>query len=243
MLNVYCWRCGTQIGESNVLGLGHFDRKIGKYQGKEFIAYRCPQCQKVRYQVLDKRGLPRQIKALKNPENFRGGRPNLEQSEIDINQVIDFYEVLNDIDTVNGFLEKCRLSGNINTPEINKPIVQPLDVFNIFNDFNNLNMKRLMVLTLDKDNYLVSWEFMGEGTDRPISFKPRDIYHTPFLLDQEVSVLIAENLKEHFSKPSQKDLLITKRLIKTGKILGIEFLDHIVIEENGFHSYDKMDLI
>lgn len=244
MLNVYCWRCGTQINKNNILGLGHFDHQIGKYQGKAFIAFKCPKCQKVRYQIMNTDLLSIQKNSFNKQKNGHDNHKILEFGEkIDIDQVIDFFEMLSDIDTVEGFLEQCRISKDDKSILLNKPIVQPLNVYNLFKDLNSANMKRLMILTLDEENYVIDWEFLGENTSNPINFDPKIIFHTPFNFENEVSIIIAENLKDQFNQPTQKEILKTKRLVKTGEILGIRFLDRIVIEQNGFHSYDQLDLI
>lgn len=244
MLNIYCWRCGTKIDKQDILGLGHFDHQIGKYQGKAFIAFKCSQCQKVRYQIMNTNLLSIQKKSFNKQNNSHDNYKVLNHGdEIDINQVIDFFEMLNDVDTVGGFLAQCRKKNQNINPRINKPIVQPLDVYNLFKDLNNTNMKRVMILTLDEDNCVVTWEFLGENTGNPIDFDPKIIFHTPFIIENKVSIIIAGNLKDQFNKPSQKEILKTKRLVKTGKILGIKLLDRIVIEKNGFHSYDQLDLI
>ena len=248
MIKVSCWRCGTQISKSDILGLGHFDEQIGKYQGKAFVAFECPGCQKVRYQILDTNmlSLKNKKKAAYTKGNLSVSKNKLSENgnDIDINQVIEFFEVLNEIETIGGILEKCKKSCEVIKPEINKPIVQPLDVYNIFTNFNSADLKRLMILTLNKKNRLLSWEFLGEKTKKSVSFEPQVIFHTPFLLENNnISVITAENLRDNFRKPSQKDILRTKRLVKTGKILGINFLDHIVIGNDGYHSYDQLDLI
>ncbi|MFW6015557.1 MAG: JAB domain-containing protein [bacterium] len=235
MLNLYCWKCGTRIFDQNILGLGRFDKNIGKYQGKNFVAFTCPNCNKTRYQILqanyndDKNSV----------SNYSDGFAD----SIDIDQVIDFYNILEEIDTVESFLSKCNNMRNVFNNDINKPILQPLDVFNLYNTLNSTKLKRLMILTLDKDNYVLSWDFLGEGLSRSISYDPRIIFHTAFLIEDRSSVIIAENLRNNFIEPSQKDLLLTKQLIKAGKILGIDFLDHIVIEEDSYHSYDQLNYI
>ncbi|MTI61124.1 MAG: hypothetical protein FH762_14315 [Firmicutes bacterium] len=234
MLNIYCWKCGSKINEDNILGLGHFDQNLGKYKGKGFVAFNCPDCKKTRYQVIDSISIQNQIKNSINESS---------SDFINIDQVIDFYGQLQEISTINTFLEKCESSQKTISTEIKKPILQPLDVYNLFHELNSANMKRLMILTMDKDNYLISWELLGEGLSKPISFDPKIIFHTPFLLNNQVSVIIAQNTNKHFTQPTQKDILLTKRLLKAGKILGVEFLDHIIIEENGYHSFDQLNYI
>src|SRR6056297_1378221 len=132
MLKVYCWRCGSEIKESDVLGLGQFDENIGKYKGKAFIAFKCPKCNKVRYQILDNNILTKKKFANSIHQSGKGYNIIKYEDQIDIDQVIDFYELLNNINTVDSFLEKCEKENDIITLEINKPIISPLNVFNLF---------------------------------------------------------------------------------------------------------------
>ena len=42
--------------------------------------------------------------------------------------------------------------------------------------------------------------------------------------------------------PSREDILITKRLIETGKLIGIELLDHIILGDNLYVSLKESGL-
>lgn len=236
MLKIYCWRCGTKINEEDILGLGSFDKNVGKYSGKGFIAFNCRKCNKARYQILDANYAVIKNKLGQNVNN----NP---KDAINIDQVIEFHKLLKKVNTVDSFIERCVVNRDDINNQVKKSILQPLDVYNLFFQLNNENMKRLMILTLNKENQLLSWEFMGEGSNRPISFEPRDVFHTPFLIEEEVSIIIAHNLNRHFKEPSQQEIFITRRLQKAGKLLGIEFLDHIIIEDRGFHSFDQLNYI
>ena len=246
MLNIYCWSCGTKISEKEVLGLGHFDQKIGKYQGKAFITFKCNTCKKVRYQIMNNSVLSGQKNSIKKYNETKQLEGSVKK-KINYNHVIDFYEFLDEVNNMDELLSKCNMSvsdlSKHSYEKYKNPIVQPLDVFNLFKELNEYNLKRLMILTLDKENYPVTWEFLGEGLDRKISYKPKVIFHTPFLLKEDVSIIIAENLKDISSKPANKDILNTKKLVKTGKILDVEFIDHIIIGEDSYKSYTEANLI
>lgn len=234
-MNIYCWRCGTGIEESNILGLGQFEHSIGRYQGKGFVAFSCPRCNKTRYQILDSKYHLMYSKNKNTP-------PDEKNELIDINKIIDFHEFLKNINTIEELLKECSpISESIE--DMVKPILQPVDVYNVFHKLNKPNLRRLMVLTLDKDNYIISWDFLGEGLNAPISYEPRVIFQTAFLLKEKTSIIIAQNILKNFSEPTQNDLLVIKRLIKAGKILGINLLDHIVIGNGSYYSYDQLNYI
>ena len=56
-------------------------------------------------------------------------------------------------------------------------------------------------------------------------------------------IVVAHNHPSGESEPSEDDLEITKRLVESGKILGIEVIDHIIITKNRFFSFKEKDLI
>lgn len=246
MLNIYCWSCGSKINEKNVLGLGKFDQNIGKYRGKGFITFKCSNCNKVRYQIINRSLLTKQKKYITQKKGSHNSELR-EKEAIDINQVIDFFESLDQVNTVNSFLDKCQNSTGTSTEVENKsllkPINQPLDVYNLYSELSDLNQERLMVLTLNSDNFPVNWDFMGEGLEKEISYHPRVIFQKPFLVRENVSIILAENTKKDFKNPESKELLKLKRLEKAGNLLGIKFLDYILIDKNDFYSYDNLDLL
>ena len=101
----------------------------------------------------------------------------------------------------------------------------------------------MMVLFIDDDSRLVTWELFGKGTNKNISFDPKNIFRLALLLPQRVSIILAHNHFTHISSPSKKDILRTKRLVKAGGLLGIDFLDHVIIHKEGFKSFDQLNLI
>ena len=57
------------------------------------------------------------------------------------------------------------------------------------------------------------------------------------------SVVLAHNHPSGDPEPSEDDLAMTKRLVETGKILGIEVIDHIIITKNGYLSFKDRGLL
>ena len=106
MQKIYCRKCGSEILRKNVLGIGYFDENIGKYKGRSFVAFKCPVCQKVRYQFLEKNIQNEQNNLDKH--NLKIDRENkklLQTQKIDIDQVITFYEKLKNINELDDLFE------------------------------------------------------------------------------------------------------------------------------------------
>jgi DNA repair protein RadC len=71
---------------------------------------------------------------------------------------------------------------------------------------------------------------------------PREIFKEA-IIHNSASVVLAHNHPSGDPEPSDEDLTITKRLVKSGKILGIEVIDHIIIGKTGFSSFKEKGLI
>jgi DNA repair protein RadC len=56
-------------------------------------------------------------------------------------------------------------------------------------------------------------------------------------------IIVAHNHPSGSLEPSKDDLEITQRLVKSGEILGIELLDHVIVSKNGYFSFKEHKLI
>lgn len=62
------------------------------------------------------------------------------------------------------------------------------------------------------------------------------------LKNKAVSIIVMHNHPSGDPTPSREDILITKRLIETGKLIGIELLDHIILGDNRYVSLKESGL-
>lgn len=44
-------------------------------------------------------------------------------------------------------------------------------------------------------------------------------------------------------EPSKEDIAITQRLMEVGRIVGIEVIDHIIINKNGYFSFQAEGML
>jgi DNA repair protein RadC len=88
--------------------------------------------------------------------------------------------------------------------------------------------EHLMALFLNARNELIYKKPMFIGTLNANLVHPREIFQEA-LKQNACSVILAHNHPSGEPEPSEEDLLITKRLIKAGKLMGIDILDHVII--------------
>ena len=72
------------------------------------------------------------------------------------------------------------------------------------------------------------------GTDSAI-IVPKDVLSEPIKIGAP-KIVLAHNHPSGDAHPSDKDINVTKRLQESGKILGIELLDHLIITNDGYLS-------
>lgn len=89
------------------------------------------------------------------------------------------------------------------------------------------------IVTLDTKNQVIDTHQITVGTLDASLVHPREVFR-PAIKDAASSILLIHNHPSGDATPSREDLAVTSRLEETGKIIGIDILDHIVL--GAFHS-------
>ncbi|MDP2161882.1 MAG: DNA repair protein RadC, partial [Flavobacterium sp.] len=71
---------------------------------------------------------------------------------------------------------------------------------------------------------------------------PREVF-AEAIKNKAASVVFAHNHPSGDPEPSEDDLLLTKKLVESGKILGIEVFDHIIVAKDSFFSFKNKGII
>lgn len=103
--------------------------------------------------------------------------------------------------------------------------------------------EHLMTIYLNARNEMI-WkkESTFIGTLNASLVHPREIF-AEALRQNAASVILIHNHPSGDPEPSEDDLLITKRIIEAGKIMGIDVLDHVIITKNKIFSFKEKKLI
>ncbi|MDP2685507.1 MAG: DNA repair protein RadC [bacterium] len=101
--------------------------------------------------------------------------------------------------------------------------------------------EHFMLICLDTRNNLIV-DVVSVGTLNASLVHPREVFKKA-ILNNSSHVVLAHNHPSGDPSPSEDDLVTTKRLVKSGKILGITVLDHIIVAQNSFISLKKQGAI
>ena len=101
--------------------------------------------------------------------------------------------------------------------------------------FYGLKKEKFLCTLLDTKNRVFKETTVSEGTLTSSPVHPREVFRYA-IKEAAASVLFVHNHPSGDPSPSRDDIDITKRLIETGKIIGINVLDHIIIGDGRYLS-------
>jgi len=131
----------------------------------------------------------------------------------------------------------------LNIQEETLPIIQSVkDVLAQAVYLRDKTREHFMVIYLNARNEMVFKKPMFIGTLNANLVHPREIFNEA-LKQNAASVILVHNHPSGDSEPSEDDLLVTKRIIEAGKVMGIDVLDHIIITKTHVFSFKEKKLI
>jgi DNA repair protein RadC len=98
------------------------------------------------------------------------------------------------------------------------------------------------LILLNSRNKIIGIPTISIGTLTTSLVHPREVFKEA-LVHSAASVVLAHNHPSGDPDPSEDDLKITKKLVESGKLLGIEVIDHIIIGKSNFYSFREKGLI
>ena len=120
--------------------------------------------------------------------------------------------------------------------------LKPKDVWEELKDLRDHKKEHFVIFYLDSRNQEIKREIISVGSLNANLVHPREVFE-PAVRHLAAQIVLAHNHPSGDPEPSEDDLEITKRLTESGKILGIEVVDHIIITKTGFISFKEKNLI
>ena len=124
----------------------------------------------------------------------------------------------------------------------NKKITSANDVYDELREYHNKQQEYFLCLYLDGANHLIQTKIITIGILNQSLVHPREVFSYA-IQERCASIIVAHNHPSGVLQASDEDINVTKRLYESGKILGIELLDHLIITKDGFYSFKEEDLL
>lgn len=102
--------------------------------------------------------------------------------------------------------------------------------------------EKVVLLCLDNKAQMLSQTVLSVGTVNASLVSPREIFQYALKM-QAVYIMMLHNHPSGDPKPSRQDMEITERIIKTGELMDIPLLDHLIIGDNRYISFKESGLI
>ena len=118
-------------------------------------------------------------------------------------------------------------------------ITRPEDavkLIHIFTKNTTLDVKEYFwVVLLNTANRLLGIAEVAKGNEKCVIVPNREIFQLA-LKTNACAIILCHNHPSGSLKPSEGDINITKKIIKAGKLLDIQILDHLIITSETFLS-------
>ncbi|HEX9774720.1 MAG TPA: DNA repair protein RadC [Actinomycetota bacterium] len=100
----------------------------------------------------------------------------------------------------------------------------------------HLDREESVVLILDRKHRLLREVLVGVGGVAHTPMEPREVFAAALREPGAAAVIVAHNHPSGDVTPSTADIAITRRLRRGAELLGLEFVDHLVIGARDWRS-------
>lgn len=135
-------------------------------------------------------------------------------------------------------LAVCELVKRINKP-INKQNIKIKDAKDVakllMNELRYEKREIVKLILLNNKNIILKIKDVSFGGNNFAMIEPKEVLAEAIKV-QAPKIILVHNHPSGDVIPSQSDFIITDRIYEASEILGIQFLDHVIIGDNKFES-------
>lgn len=114
-------------------------------------------------------------------------------------------------------------------------IQQPQDVLPLVAAIRESKKEHFICIFLNARKQVIHQETISVGTLEASLIHPREVFQ-PAIECSASSVIFVHNHPSGDASPSREDILVTRRLCESGRLLGIDVLDHVIVSKNEYTS-------
>lgn len=132
----------------------------------------------------------------------------------------------------------CELAKRIGKPIYAKKIIirGTEDVANLFiKELAGTKREVAKLIILNNKNVVIKIKNISFGGQNFVMIDPKDIF-TEAIKMQAQRIILVHNHPSGDPTPSKEDIILTKRVKDASNLLGISFLDHVIIGNNNYES-------
>ncbi len=96
--------------------------------------------------------------------------------------------------------------------------------------------EKFMIICLDTKKKIILSKVLFKGTVDSSNIYVRDIFRECVRCNA-TNVILIHNHPAGSTTPSKEDVYLTNNIIRSGKLLGVRVLDHLIIGQNKYYSF------
>lgn len=124
-----------------------------------------------------------------------------------------------------------------------QPFRSSAEIFHHFEPLlSSLKRECFWSVLLDGKNRITRLVRISEGSLTASLAHPREVFR-PAVREAAASILFVHNHPSGDPEPSQEDIQITRRLVESGRIIGIRVLDHVIIGHRSYFSFADQGML
>ncbi len=104
------------------------------------------------------------------------------------------------------------------------------------------NQEHFWVIGLDNKNKVLFVELISLGASNRVTVNPPEVFRMA-IYKLAVKMILVHNHPSGGMTPSDADLDLTDRMMKTGKLIKIDVVDHLIISETEYFGFDNEGII
>lgn len=120
------------------------------------------------------------------------------------------------------------------------PVMRPEDIEQFVEPLKHYSEEYFVAFHLNALHHVIGYHEVSHGTLSASLVHPREVFKAAILANSH-AIIVAHNHPGGSLTPSREDLDTTGQLVKAGKLLGINVLDHIVVSYKGVSSIRESD--
>lgn len=121
-------------------------------------------------------------------------------------------------------------------------IRHPKDVVPFVKSYSMSNKEHFISITLNGAHEIMRINVVSVGTAHKTIVSPREIL-SEALLENASALIVCHNHPTNSCEPSDDDIATTRTLLSAADIIGISFLDHIILDRDTYFSFLEHDLL
>ncbi len=118
----------------------------------------------------------------------------------------------------------------------------PQDIWQEMRDLRSHRKEYFVAFFLDSRSQEIERKIISVGSIDKTLVHPREVFE-PAIRYAAAHIIVAHNHPSGDAEPSDIDMLVTKRLADSGKLLGIELVDHVIVTKDSYISLKARGLL